>query len=262
MNTKHINIFSICSIALFLGWSVLPYDWIVESHKDYSLHYTKTDLKWKNDYVIIIDKGIRSVNSFFKEPFKKKFEIYIHPGRKSLDSQWQKDWKMPDFKSECWMVASGTTARMDLLSPKIWNKEACEHNYTDKKEAGLIVTHELFHVYHGQLNGSPDFSEVENIDWFVEGFATYASGQCSAKRISEIKKALVDNEIPMLLNDFWTGRYKYGLSGTVVMYIDKTYGRDKLKELLKFTKKDELLNFLKTDETALLHNWKDFITNL
>lgn len=65
-----------------------------------------------------------------------------------------------------------------------------------QKKTQQLITHELVHVYHGQLNASPDFSNVEGIDWFVEGLATYASGQCDSLRISEIKKAISGNKIP------------------------------------------------------------------
>lgn len=115
------------------------------------------------------------------------------------------------------------------------------------------------HVYHGQLNVSPDFSNVDGIDWFVEGLATYASGQCNKTRIAEIKKAISDNTIPASLDNFWTGKIKYGLSGSVVMFIDHRYGRTTLKELLPLSKKSEILALLKTTEQELLSDWKNYI---
>ncbi len=261
MKIKYLYIPFISLLAATIVWSSLSAKWIVEDHNNFTLFYHASNLKWKNDYVAIIEKGIKSVETFFNSRYEKKFDLYIHPNRKSIDSQWQKDWKMPDFKSECWMVASGIANKMDLLSPAIWQKEACEHSYSDKKNTGRLITHELFHVFHGQLNASPDFSEIFDADWFVEGLATYASGQCDSDRITELKKALLNNELPKSLNEFWTGKYRYGLSGSVVMYIDKFYGRDKLKELLKFNKKEDLLGFLKTNEATLLNGWKSFIQN-
>ena len=64
------------------------------------------------------------------------------------------------------------------------------------------------HVYHAQLNSSPDFSDTEGIDWFVEGLATYTSGQCGSSRIKEIKKAIAENKIPETLDSFWKGNLK------------------------------------------------------
>ena len=114
----------------------------------------------------------------------------------------------------------------------------------------------------GQINASPDFGNTEGIDWFVEGLATYASGQCDSARIKEVKKLIADNKTPKGLDNFWTGKLKYGLSGSVVMYIDSKYGREKLKELLPFSKKAEILAALNTTEADLLNNWKNYIQGL
>jgi hypothetical protein len=183
----------------------------------------------------------------------------VHLNRHSLDSAWQKDWNMPTFKSECWMVASGVASKLDMISPKMWDKESCEHKYEDSQKTQQLITHELVHVYHGQLNASPDFSNIEGLDWFVEGLATYASGQCDSVRIAEVKKAILENNLPKTLDSFWSGKLKYGLSGSVVMYIDKHYGRVKLKELLSFNKKADLFSALNTTAPELLDGWKIYM---
>lgn len=238
------------------GW-ISPTDtWRSEKHEGFTLQYTDADRKDMKDCFQYLQKGMKDVQNFWNGSFKKEFTVYVHPNRKSMDEQWQKDWKMPEFKSECWMVASGVAGKLDLLSLKKWTSESCEHDIADKVKTQRVVTHELFHVFHGQVNPSPDFSKTEGIDWFVEGLATYASGQCDTLRISEVKKAVAENTIPASLDKFWTGKLKYGLSGTVVMYIDREYGREKLKELMSLTKKQEILNALKITEENLLAGWK------
>ncbi|MBA4853073.1 hypothetical protein [Emticicia sp. BO119] len=249
----------LCTISI--SWTI-PIEWITENHKNYTLHYTSADLQNKDDYNVILAKGIQSVESFIKSPFKNTFGVYIHPNRQSLDAEWQKDWGVPDFKSECWMVASGIATKLVMLSPKRWSAESCEHDYNETAKTQNLITHELFHVYHGQLNASPDFSNIDKIDWFVEGFATYASGQCDADRIKEIKRAIEENKIPASLDNFWTGKLKYGLSGSVVLYIDYKYGRDTLKELLPMSKKAEILSKLAISEQDLIKNWKQYINTL
>lgn len=248
-------------IPVLLSFTAIEQNWLTSRQKNYTVYYTPTDQKNEAEYVKTINQGVESVKVFFGNQFKNDFKIYIHPNRLSLDSTWQADWKMPDFKSECWMVASGIGQKLDVISPKKWDEESCEHKYSESIKTKQLITHELVHVFHGQLNASQDFSNTEGIDWFVEGLATYASGQCDSKRISEIKKAISDNKIPAGLDNFWTGKLKYGLSGSVVMYIDSKYGRTKLKKLLSFNKKTEILQFLKTTEPELLNGWKDFIKN-
>jgi hypothetical protein len=251
--------FIVCSLVLFSSMVQAGSKWITKKHNNYSLHYCLVDKQNVKEYSTFIDNGILSVQSFFDGSFKNKFEVNIHPDRKSLDTQWQLDWKMPDFKSECWMVASGVSDKLDMISPKRWDKESCEHVYSEKLKTQQIITHELVHVYHGQLNASPDFSDVTGIDWFVEGLATYASGQCDSAKIDEIRKAILDNKYPAGLDDFWTGKLRYGLSGSVVLFIDKKYGRTKLKELLKFNRKTDILASLDISEPELLGEWKEYI---
>ena len=123
------------------------------------------------------------------------------------------------------MVASGVAGRMDLLSPAIWHREACEHRYEDKEETRKLITHELFHVFHGQHHASPDFSASEGIDWFVEGLATYASGQYDDKRQSEVLEALKSGKVPAGLEGFWKGPLRYGQSASLLHYLDQKYGR-------------------------------------
>jgi hypothetical protein len=256
------TLFFIASFPVFIGWSSPGSYWLTQQHSRYALIYTTNDSEYLNEYNLLVENGISSVATFFNSSFEKEFNIYIHPGRHSLDSTWQKDWNMPDFKSECWMVASGVATRMDVISPGRWAMEACEHIYTETHKTQQLITHELVHVYHGQKNASPDFSNVEGIDWFVEGLATYVSGQFDSVRISEVKRAIGDNKIPDNLDSFWTGNMRYGLSGSVVMYIDKKYGREKLKELLPLSKKSEVLGTLQITEKEILDDWKKYIQEL
>ncbi|HVZ97513.1 MAG TPA: hypothetical protein VG847_11600 [Chitinophagaceae bacterium] len=253
-------------LAVFLaGALALPgfkkggHYWITEKHDGYTLIFTPADSNNRYEYNLLIEKGILSVKKFFSDSFKKEFNVVIHPDRHSIDSTWQRDWNMPGFHSECWMVASGIASKLDMISPRMWSTESCEHNASDTLQTQRLITHELVHVFHGQINASPDFSNTENIDWFVEGLAAYASGQMDAARLTEVKKAIADNNVPATLDDFWKGKLKYGLSGSVVLFIDKKYGRQKLQQLLPFTKKNEILSALRVSETGLLNEWKEYM---
>lgn len=258
---KRILIPVCCLLLLFTGFKNASEDWIVEQHDLYSLHYHFTDAAEKDHYAEYINSGIKSVQRFFHSSYKNKFEVYVYSSRSELDQIWQKDWKDTSFKSACWMVAGGTGSKLDLLSPLMWEIEACEHLYKNSSKTQKLITHELFHVFHGQLNPSPDFSECDRLDWLIEGFATYASEQCDSVRISEVKSAIQKKTIPGSIDNFWTGKLKYGLSGSLVLYIDKIYGREKLHDLLKLTKKDEVLQSLQLTEESLMSSWRSFITD-
>ena len=160
------------------------------------------------------------------------------------------------------MVASGIASKIDMISPKNWDKESCEHTYSDAVNTQRLITHELVHVFHGQFNLSPDFGDVENIDWFVEGLATYVSGQCDPERIAKIKPAISGENVPDSLGKFWTGNLRYGLSGSMAMYIDHKYGKSTLISLLKYNKVSGILAALKTTENELIKGWKGYVLTL
>ncbi|MBN2174949.1 MAG: hypothetical protein JW731_12515 [Bacteroidales bacterium] len=249
-------------IPIFFGWAIAKGQWIIDEQSRYSLYYTALERQYIDEYKVYFENGRKTVENFFQSPFKNDFSIYIHPSRSSLDSSWQKDWNMPDFKSQCWMVASGVAIKLDIISPKSWDSLACEHTYSNPVKTQRLITHELVHVYHGQQNKSPDFSNVNGIDWFVEGLAVYASGQCDTERVTEVKRAISEDKIPQGLDEFWSGKLRYGISGTMVLYIDNKYGREKIKELLPLNNITEVLGSLEISETALINDWTDYMMKL
>jgi len=143
------------------GWSISVHPWLAEIRSGYTIYYTPADTKTYHDYSRLIDEGMINVRGFFSSPFIEHIDIYIHPNRHSFDSTWQKDWEMPEFKSECWMVASGVANRMDMISPIRWDEAACEHRNAEKQKVQQLITHELVHVFHAQNNMSKDFSSTK-----------------------------------------------------------------------------------------------------
>lgn len=236
-----------------------PEGWLTLKENQFVLNYSKEDADKAKDYAGLVEQGIQSCQQFFASPFANRFEVFVHANRESMEKQWQHDWGMPDFKSECWMVASGVATKLDLLSPSVWKSQACDHNPEDRQEVQRLITHELVHVYHGQHNPSGDFSNTQGIDWLVEGLATYASGQCDEDRMTKVKAATAAGKSPTALDKFWTGDLKYGYAGSMVLYIDKKYGREKLTAIMKLTTLPEVLKVLAVDEGTLISNWRSFI---
>ena len=255
-------LFVILIMPLFLSLGLVNNNWTVKKQDGYALFYTALDQKNIDEYGPYFVVGKKAVYNFFESPFKTDFGVYIHASRASLDSAWQNDWQMPGFNSQCWMVASGVAKKLDIISPKLWDSLACEHSYSDSIATQQLITHELVHVYHGQHNKSPDFNNVSGIDWFVEGLAVYASGQCDTERVTEVQKAVKENSVPDDLGKMWSGNLKYGQSGTLVMYIDHKYGREKLIGLLQFNNIEDLLKTLNTTESELTNGWKEYMSSL
>jgi len=222
----------------------------------YLIYYDALDEQQAEQIVPWLNQGQKDINQFFDSGFKKKFEVFIFSERDSLDLQWQKDWNMPGFKSECWMVASGIAHRLDILSPRIWETQACEHSNEDTLATKKLMVHELVHVFHGQHNPSPTFENVDNIDWLVEGLAVYASGQLDKEQYERAKNFMLVEEGPNSLANIWKGEHKYGLAGSMVKFIDDTYGRKMVVQLIGFTQVNEVLGSLQISEEELIRQWK------
>lgn len=224
----------------------------------YIIHYTDSDagnfMSLKTD----IDKGIVAVEDFFGKKFPKAFDVYVYPRRSALDKAWQKAWGIPGFKSQCWMVASGVADHLDILSPSVWKAEACEHDPADKQATGNLITHELVHVYQGQMNPNPDYAGMDDVGWFVEGLAVFVSGQLTHERIEKAVKAIKDGKYPAQLKDAWSGNDKYGISGLMVSYINSKYGKSKIIDLLKQSTQQGILGTLNLTENQFLSGWRSW----
>jgi hypothetical protein len=206
-----------------------------------------------------IEHSCREIEKFFDRNFPRHFGVRVFPDRMSLTEYWRAAWRAPDFQPECWMVASGSGSVLSILSPQVWASQACEHNPRDSVASYQIVLHELVHVFHGQCNPHTDLDSLDEIGWFVEGLATYASGQLELAHAKRVEEAVAKGALPHALKDVWTGQYRYGLSGSLVRFIDTAYGRRTVVAMLAGTSQKDLLRLLETTEDELLSRWEKSI---
>ncbi|MGH2647253.1 MAG: hypothetical protein ACRDE8_06780 [Ginsengibacter sp.] len=72
-----------------------PVQWIKKDCKFYNINYTSHDENLINEYQEMIFNGVKKVEVFFGNPYRKKFEVFIYPDRNALDSAWAKNWNSP-----------------------------------------------------------------------------------------------------------------------------------------------------------------------
>lgn len=197
------------------------------------------------------------IEAFFGQPFRQPVSILIAPSRAAFDAALPAAWGIAP--SQCWMVGVGVADNLYLISPTAWTTDACEHNAADAQHVQDIVTHELVHAFHGQSNPSRDFSNAEEVGWFVEGLAVYVAGQLDRGRNSNPADAIAAGAAPTSLGDAWSGRYRYGVCGSMVQYIDQTYGRATLLAMLSMTTQQQVLQRLGTTEPEFLAAWQAWV---
>jgi len=208
------------------------------------------------DLVATLTAGRAAVESFFGAPFAGTFIVRVFPDRASLTAHWAAAWGVPDLRAECWMVASGVAGELALLTPRVWHSEACEHDPTDTASTRRLLWHELAHVYHGQHNPHPTFDGMDDLGWFVEGLAVLVSGQLDAEHRRDARRAIAAGLAPTRLATAWSGRWRYGVAGSLAEYVDRRWGRATVTAMLADTTQSGLLARLGVTEEELLSRWR------
>jgi hypothetical protein len=198
--------------------------------------------------------GSNKVERFFGSAFPSSFKVEVVPSRAAFDKIFKERWGVDH--TEPWAVAAGVSDSLYLLSPRVWKTQAAEHDPSDKGHVRRIITPELTHVYHGQINPSKDFDGMDDLAWLIEGVATYVSGQLDSEHKGDDVEAIKKGQAPKSLATAWSGRYRYAVSGSLVRYVDRHYGRPKLMEILKLTKPEDVLRALGVTENQLLQDWE------
>lgn len=238
-----------CALALLASCRAVPEGYTLDDRTD--------DAFEAADVRAMVEQGMTQVEAFFGAPFPRAFEVVLVPDRAAFSAALPAEWGLGE--TQCWMVASGVSDRLYLLAPSSWSREACEHDPHDRAHVRGIVVHELVHVYHGQHNPTGDFTGCDAIGWFVEGLATYASGQLEREHAGRARAAIEAGTAPRTLEDAWSGKYRYGIAGSLAGLVDRAYGRAAIVELLSATSEEEILASLELGEDELLELWRGWV---
>jgi hypothetical protein len=204
-----------------------------------------------------LESGRQRIELFFGKPFNKSFEVEVFPDRSAFDQYFSRRWKVS--KTQSWMVASGVSDKLTILSSKVWKTQASEHKPDDENHYRELIAHEMVHVYHGQRNPTGDFEDMDDLGWLVEGMAVYVSGQLEKSHENAARDAVRLGKVPKSLAQAWSGKYRYGVCGSMVQWIDRKWGRAKLIELLMVTQQEDALKILACSEREFLINWEQSV---
>lgn len=206
----------------------------------------RSDLAWSEDRIA----GILGV-------FPDTVSVRIFPDRQGFSAALREAWGIPD--TACWMVGAADDHTLYLLSPAVWGEEACDHDPRGDLHRRMLIAHEAVHVFHGQLNPSEDLGLLEDLGWFIEGLATYVSGQFDRSHAARAREAVATGVVPERLNQAWSGPYRYGVAGSMAAFIDHRWGRQFIRDALTITSQEALLTLLGTTETAFLKEWESWV---
>jgi hypothetical protein len=229
-----------------------------EQHTGYSLEYVVADRGVAESLVPMIDRGRQTAEQFFGTTYAATFVVKIIHDRNALNLHWRVVFQRPGLETRCWEIAGGWAAEFDILSPAVWNSQACGHDGTNANHVANVVAHELVHVLHGQRNPS-FFSIGGSTPWILEGLAAYASGQWAAEYAGAARSAVNGGFAPTTFAEIWTSSANYALAGSVFAYIHQHLGTDAVRRLLTVGSEEALLTSLSTDATTLLQDWRVWV---
>ena len=133
--------------------------------------------------VPLVSEAIRNgetvATTFFTAPPLKPFSISICPDRPSLTDHWRAPWQFPSFQPECWLIAAAWATELDLLSPRVWSREACGHDAGNLTHIRNVLAHELSTSFTGSWGNTATPSPARSCATSITGTAAPHSGTCS-----------------------------------------------------------------------------------
>lgn len=167
----------------------------------------------------VYKNSMEELDQFFQIDWKlNRPHIILVPDRKTIDS-------LKGQKTEDWIVGWAGSGNVYLLEDKNFEKES-NHKYSDEEYFALIK-HELAHCFSNivsNFSGKPT--------WLLEGISIYLSGQNKLKTKPKKFEKFIE-----FFNK--SGKEVYSESGFAVMFLVEKYGKEKLLNLLKESKKSE-----------------------
>jgi hypothetical protein len=73
------------------------------------------------------------------------------------------------------------------------------------------------------------------------------------------KRAVNEGKVPNLLSEAWSGKYRYGVAGSMVKFVEAKWGKGKVLDLLKATSNPEALKMLNLSDGDFIHAWRQWV---
>ena len=243
-----------CGSALPTG-VVAPDAWRSVERPGFEVGFTQMDSALAPRLLDYLASARVDVETFFQEALPPPLDLRLFPSGSTLTVYWRTRWHQPEFQRACWMIGAADADEIQVLSPRVWAKEACGHDSGNSDELRVLVVHEAVHVHHRRINPAPGFVDRQTMWWFVEGVAVLASGQLSEAARRNVATAVREGYTPSSLNEVLNGPLGYPGAGSLVAYLDGRIGRPALAGLLRAATLGDVLAVLGATEQSLLAEW-------
>ncbi|MFD2562107.1 peptidase MA family metallohydrolase [Aquimarina rubra] len=225
----------------------LSLEFTSENFKYYS---EKTKKEVLEELSNVLENNYARLTKKLSTRFDTEIDVLIYPDIKTF----HKAINYPDAPD--WVVGAASKNELKMVSPQ---NPGSVHTYESLIKA---IVHELTHtiVLNFRDNGL-----VGLPNWLNEGYAYYEAGQLTQEEKKAVRAKALKKEIPSWqeLSDANTSEFGnlggYGISATIIDFLIKTYGIEKLKQyIINPETTEQIYNRTIKD---LEQEWLDYIKN-
>lgn len=189
----------------------------------FNFYSKKNDIQVLESLSTILENNYLRITKDMQTHFKSKVDVFIYPDLKSFHNAINYP-EAPD-----WVVGAASKSELKMVSPL---NPGSAHSYESLMKA---IVHELAHTvvlnYRKQgLAGIPN--------WLNEGYAYYTADQLTEDERKVISSNLLKNKTPTWDELERASNFEFGdmggyrISATIIEFLIKSYGLDKLKQFI------------------------------
>jgi hypothetical protein len=191
--------------------------------ENFNFYSEKEDMKVLDSLSKALESNYLSITKDMQTSFNSKIDVFIYPNVKAF----HRAINLPDAPD--WVVGAASKNELKMVSPL---NPGNQHTYESLMKA---IVHELAHTvvlnFRKQgLVGLPN--------WLNEGYAYYEGKQLDESQREIVHAQLLNNTLPSWNEIEKADSYQFGdlngypISATIIEFLVKSYGLDKLKQFI------------------------------
>lgn len=212
--------------------------------KHFNFYSKKADASVLENLSKSLENNYLKITENMKTSFESKIDVFIYPNIKSFHSALN----LPDAPD--WVVGAASKNELKMVSPL---NPGSEHTYESLMKA---VVHELTHtvVLNFRKKG---LTSLPN--WLNEGYAYYEAKQLDESQRKIVHAQVHNNALPTWNELEKANSYQFGdlngypVSATIIEFLVKSYGIDKLKQFI--IEPENVENIYKMSKKDLENLW-------
>jgi hypothetical protein len=236
-------------------------DYLVLGGKNIEVRYVDGDKLFAEETASALTEAIASVSTYFslETPFPP-IRAILAPHREEYDRLVANLLSVKIEKpSHPARVAQPQKTDLVALSPSAYEHDSVFEYRSD--EYRRLLFHEMTHMFEEYLAPAAAMETMPR--WWSEGIAAYLSGQWKYedqyKFRQPVLQGIKDKVIPDIEEIEASVELGYDWGWTIVMFIDKIYGRETIQRIVRECDNGDVFGMLGEDMNTFQGKWKEWL---